>query len=203
MPRILHIHSICVTSTVKEHPDLPGGMKMFAGLIVNNVMVQKTVAVEQEQTGTSPTWKMEFDCNIPSDVTKFHITILREAQGVRLIGFAEIAQDPDEGLAFGEEQQLFQLPLTKVNMDGPLLTLAVEFNSIAGVEFSGKNDLAIQIGPSDGQIVPMFWRQQMRELNTSQDFQDLWMLHKMILLLLPTMAYKWVNRSSEPRSVSL
>ncbi|KAJ7610220.1 hypothetical protein FB45DRAFT_876023 [Roridomyces roridus] len=63
---------IHVESTVNEHSDLLAGMKMFAQLVVNNVIIQQ-------------------------NVTTFHITILREAQGVRLIGFAEIAQDPDEG----------------------------------------------------------------------------------------------------------
>ncbi|KAJ7603305.1 hypothetical protein FB45DRAFT_882002 [Roridomyces roridus] len=112
---------IHVKSTINEHPDLPAGMKMFAQLVVNNVIIQQTV---------------------PANVTTFYITILREAQGVRLLGFAEIAQGSNEDLAFGEEQKPFQLPLTRVNNNGPLFTLAVEFNSIA--ELSSRNDLAIE-----------------------------------------------------------
>ncbi|KAJ7612189.1 hypothetical protein FB45DRAFT_1009405, partial [Roridomyces roridus] len=181
MPRIVHIRSIHVKSMINEHPDLPAGMKMFAQLVVNNVIIQQTVSVEQEQIGT---WKMEFDYNIPANVTTFYITILREAQGVRLIGFAEIAQGPDEGLAFGEEQKPFRLPLTRVNIDAPVLTLAVELNSIA-VGLSSRNDMAIQIGPLDGETVHELWAQKLMGLLTSTDFQDLWIMHELILFLFP------------------
>ncbi|KAJ7618646.1 hypothetical protein FB45DRAFT_170030 [Roridomyces roridus] len=122
----------------------------------------------------------------PSNVTTFCITILREAQGVRLIGSAEIAQGLDEGLDFGEDQKPWQLPLTTVNLDGPLLTLAVAFNSTAMVELSSKNDMPIQIAPSDSHTVPVFLMQKLVKLRTSANFQDLWMMHMMILFLLST-----------------
>ncbi|KAJ7613523.1 hypothetical protein FB45DRAFT_1008992 [Roridomyces roridus] len=71
MPRLLYIHRIGVKSMINEHPDLPAGMKMFAQLIVNNNIIQKTVSVEQEQTGTSATWTMNFDCTIPPNTHWF------------------------------------------------------------------------------------------------------------------------------------
>jgi hypothetical protein len=44
------------------HDDLPGGMKMFAQLIIDETIFQQTLPVVSEQDQKS--WKLLFGCNM-------------------------------------------------------------------------------------------------------------------------------------------
>ncbi|KAJ7613090.1 hypothetical protein FB45DRAFT_1112804 [Roridomyces roridus] len=124
MSSTLRLHgNICITAAGDEHPDLPKNMRIFAQVIVNNYLVWETFAGDQEQAGQPRVWTIKMDCNISMDTETFCIAILREAKGIRLLGFVEIAKD--RGL-LEEGQKAFRLPLTTVNGDGPKLQLTLD-----------------------------------------------------------------------------
>jgi hypothetical protein len=111
---------IRVTSPVNEHPDLPTDMQMFAQLVVDETIVQQTTLVDGGHTQDSSTWTFKFDCDVcvsflsrtvpqlifsdsPAYTPTFWITIMRKAQGIRLVGSIEIAHG--EALSSGERRK--------------------------------------------------------------------------------------------------
>ena len=102
-------------------------MQMFAQLIVDGTIVQQTTpvdmeptpALEGEHTTSSSTCKFKFDCDMFVSILNwtilrliffdssphahnFWIAILRQAQGIRLVGSIEISQE--EALLLGEKR---------------------------------------------------------------------------------------------------
>ncbi|KAJ7768883.1 CHAT domain-containing protein [Mycena metata] len=195
MSRIAHLHDICVTSTNNPHPDLPTSMQMFAQLIVDGTIIQQatpvdmepTLALEGEHTTNSSTWKFKFGCDIPPHAHTFWIAILRQGQGIRLVGSIEIAQG--EALLFGERPEALCLPLVKVNPDGPLLNLTATFLiSTWSQELSGpagNNIMGTEMGAVNAPAIVARMTQMLGDTGSENqwDPQELWIMHERILLL--------------------
>ncbi|KAJ7128031.1 hypothetical protein C8R44DRAFT_851211 [Mycena epipterygia] len=123
---IIHLHSICVTSLTNPHDDLPGDMKMFAQLIIEENIFLHVLPVASECNQMS--WKLGFECNIPPHALTFSVTVLHqsETEGTRLVGYVEIRQS--EVLALVESNRSFELQLSKVNANGPSLNFSAGFS---------------------------------------------------------------------------
>ncbi|KAJ7115479.1 hypothetical protein C8R44DRAFT_740056 [Mycena epipterygia] len=87
---VIKLHSICVTSLTNPHDDLPGDMKMFSQLIVEENIFLHILPVVSEHNQMS--WKLNFECNIPPHALTFSVAVLRqsETEGIRLVGYVEI-----------------------------------------------------------------------------------------------------------------
>ncbi|KAF7366555.1 CHAT domain-containing protein [Mycena sanguinolenta] len=172
-------------SSTNPHNDLPGDMKMFAQLIIEENIFQQTLPVvaENNQMG----WKLAFGCNIPPNALTFSVAVLcqSETKGTRLLGYIEIG--PDEVLASVEENSsTIQLKLNKVNPDGPSLKFSAGFtvselpyqevlismaeNTIVSVSSHGIED----------ELQKMY--KDSKKTQFSMDALQLWVMHERILL---------------------
>ncbi|KAJ7090661.1 hypothetical protein C8R44DRAFT_750893 [Mycena epipterygia] len=90
---VIQLHSIRVTSLTNPHDDLPGDMKMFAQLIIEENIFLHVLPVASEHNKMS--WKLGFECNIPPHAFMFSVAVLRqsETEGTRLVGYVEIRRD--------------------------------------------------------------------------------------------------------------
>ncbi|KAF7352078.1 hypothetical protein MVEN_01170600 [Mycena venus] len=121
---VIQLHSICITSLMNPHNDLPGDMKMFSQLIIEENIFLQTVLVASERDQLS--WKLSLGCSIPPHASTFSVTALRysKTEGIRLLGHAEVRRE--EILRSAESNLPFELELNKVNPDGPSLKLSVD-----------------------------------------------------------------------------
>ncbi|KAJ6599665.1 hypothetical protein B0H10DRAFT_1958968 [Mycena sp. CBHHK59/15] len=181
---VIQLHNICVTSLTNPHDDLPGDMKMFAQLIIEDNIFLQTVLVASEDHQKS--WKFSFGCKIPPNARTFLVTVLRhsETEGIRLLGHAKIGQE--EIFGSPESASSFELILKKVNLDGPSLKLNVGF-SVSEVllphEIPGSLDM-----PEDrmtSHMIPTELRKMQENSSKtpfSMDSLQLWVMHERILL---------------------
>ncbi|KAJ7240985.1 hypothetical protein C8J57DRAFT_1562049, partial [Mycena rebaudengoi] len=139
---VIQLHSIRVTSLTSPHDDLPGDMKMFAQLIVEDHIFLQTLPVASEDNQMS--WKLGFGCKIPPHAPTFSVTVLRqsETEGTRVLGYVEIGRG--EVLESVESKKSFQFKCHKVNPDGPSLNFNAGFSvselpyhEVSGLELSG------------------------------------------------------------------
>ncbi|KAJ7624057.1 CHAT domain-containing protein [Mycena polygramma] len=186
MLRLVHIHS-GYPSCGPVFRRTVYAMPMMAQLIVKNDIVKQSDIVTAEDQGD--TWKLRFDCNIPSDILFFSITILRKnppkTLGTRLLAHAKIAIG--EALASAEQKRPFTVHLEKVNPDGPSLELRAAF-SISGSVNANAYDLGwmhtpIRIGPIE--ILPM-WQSLMECGRLPAHSPQMAVMHQRILLLPST-----------------
>ncbi|KAJ7743642.1 hypothetical protein B0H16DRAFT_1561212 [Mycena metata] len=124
---VIKLHSIRVTSLTNPHHDLPGDMKMFAQLIIEENIFVQTLPVASEHNQMS--WKLGLGCNIPPYASTFAVTVLRqsETEGTRLIGYIEIGRGKVLG-SMESDRCTLQLELTKVNFNGPSLKFNASFS---------------------------------------------------------------------------
>ncbi|KAJ7622289.1 CHAT domain-containing protein [Roridomyces roridus] len=126
-PRVLMISpDIHISSLSNPHADLPPGIHLFAQLIVEDLIINETMAVTSE---TDQNWTLTFTCDLPEDTTAFCITILGIARCSRLLGSVKITRD--EAFLHAEQQKSFSAPLAKVNSDGPTLNFSTLFSGAA------------------------------------------------------------------------
>ncbi|KAJ7218802.1 CHAT domain-containing protein [Mycena rebaudengoi] len=185
---VIQLHSIRVTSLTNSHDDLPGDMKMFAQLIVQDNIFLQTLPVASEQDQTS--WKLGFGCNIPLHVPTFSVTILRqsETEGTRLLGYVEIRWG--EVLGSADSNRSFQLELHKVNSDGPSLRFNAAFSvtelpyqEISSLDPSGiaeNTSASVQSHGIRSELQKMY--EDSKKPQFSLDSLQLWVMHERILL---------------------
>ncbi|KAF8218104.1 hypothetical protein K438DRAFT_1925316, partial [Mycena galopus ATCC 62051] len=140
---VIQLHSIRITSLTNPHDDLPSDMKMFAQLIIEEIIFLQTLPVSSEQDQKS--WKLQFGCNIPAHAPTFSVAVLHqsETEGKRLLGYVEIRRG--KVLASVEWNRcILQLELNKVNLDGPSLKFSAGFSvsklpyqEVSGVDLIG------------------------------------------------------------------
>ncbi|KAF7372930.1 hypothetical protein MSAN_00499700 [Mycena sanguinolenta] len=148
LKKVITLHSIRVTSITNPHNDLPGDMKMFAQLIMEDNIFGQTLPVESENNRMS--WKLWFGYSMQPHVLTFSVTILRqsETEGKRLLGYIKLRRDeilgsvnsPHRLEGIAEDYNVaFQLELNKVNPDGPTLKFSARFSvsSFPDPELSG------------------------------------------------------------------
>ncbi|KAJ7127713.1 hypothetical protein C8R44DRAFT_851098, partial [Mycena epipterygia] len=179
---------IRIQSSSDPHRDLPPGMQMFGQLIVDGTIVQQTLPVSSKGSPNSLSWKLRFDCSVPSHASTFLIAIMRKHKGNRLLGSIKISRG--EALSAGEQQETFvNLPLVKVNLDGPLLHLSAAFSipsSSPQPPHLDKTDLmTIQIGPVNNETIKaQLWQMHIdTKSGIELSSQDLLVMHERILLL--------------------
>ncbi|KAJ7639988.1 CHAT domain-containing protein [Mycena polygramma] len=183
MSRILYIHNIRVRAPIDPHPDLPAGMKIFAQLIGDGIILKQTVPTDREDNQDAPTWKFRFDCEVPPHIPTFTIAVMRKIQGTRLLGSIEIGRG--EALTFGEERKPFRLSLVKVNPDSPLLNLTVALSISTLTQeplgLHGNNIQGLQVGFISPLAIAIDL-QLLLDATAQVDPQDLWVMHERILL---------------------
>ncbi|KAJ6484105.1 CHAT domain-containing protein [Mycena sanguinolenta] len=185
MFRTIHLHNIRVRSLVNPHADLPTGMQMFAQLMVDGAIIQQTMPVDVDDTQDFFSWKLRFDCDIPSNAPTFRIAIMRKALGFRLVGTTEIARG--EALSSGEQRNPFRLPIMKVNFDGPMLHLSAAFSVNTDSTSLSMNDIhGIKVGSLIIQAITEDLGQMLRNsmlMKMEVATQELWVMHERILHL--------------------
>ncbi|KAJ6545703.1 CHAT domain-containing protein [Mycena capillaripes] len=185
---VILLHSIRVTSLTHPHDDLPGDMKMFAQLIIEENIFLQTLPVASEQD-QKKSWKLGFGCNIPAPT--FSVAILRqsETEGTRLIGHVEIGRD--EVLGSVELNRALRLQLNKVNADGPSLTFSGGFSvselphgEVSGSDLTGmpENTIACVKGLAIATELQNIYEDS-RKNQFSMDALQLLMMHEKLLLL--------------------
>ncbi|KAF7363123.1 hypothetical protein MVEN_00664800 [Mycena venus] len=199
---VIKLHSICVMSLKNPHNDLPGDMKMFAQLIIEENIFKQTLQVTSEHD--QPSWKLGFECNIPPHAPTFSVTILRqsETEGTRLLGYIEIGQ----GEVFGSVESnrcTLQLELNKVNPDGPSLKARAGF-SVSELPYRDVSDLDVIGMPENtiGAVRSHEIRDELQKMykdskktNFSMDALQPWVMHERILLCLQSNDNRaeWLN----------
>ncbi|KAJ7312280.1 CHAT domain-containing protein [Mycena albidolilacea] len=138
LKKVIQLHSIRVTSSTNPHDDLPGGMKISAQLIIEDVIFLQTLPVASEHDEMN--WKLVLGCTIPLHALTFSVAVLRqsETEGTRLVGYVEICRG--EVLRSVEWNRSFQLQLSKVNPDGPSLEFSAGF-SVFETPYQGPSGL--------------------------------------------------------------
>ncbi|KAJ6471581.1 CHAT domain-containing protein [Mycena vitilis] len=183
MSRIIYIHNIRVRAPIDPHLDLPAGMKMFAQLIGNGIILKQTVPTYREDNQDAPMWKFKFDCEVPPHMLTFTIAVVRKYQGTRLLGSFKIIRG--EALTFGEERKPLRSLLVKVNPDGPLLNLTVALSISTLTQeplgLHGINIQGLQVGSISHLDIAMDL-QLLSDSTTQLDPQDLWAMHERVLL---------------------
>ncbi|KAJ6459113.1 CHAT domain-containing protein [Mycena vitilis] len=191
--RIIHIHSIRVNSLVHPHTDISSDMQMLAHLIIDGNIVKQSDTVMPEASGIS--WKLKFDCKIPSDALVFSLAVLRKnlPSGSRLLAHAEIARG--EALTLGEQKKPLILQLIKVDPDGPSFEIRAGFSVSESTIESRPNDLdSIRLGPLDSRAIV----QSLESMSSFADknrgpmpaYAELEAMHERILLLPITSQYR-------------
>ncbi|KAF8174787.1 hypothetical protein K438DRAFT_1771369 [Mycena galopus ATCC 62051] len=136
---VIKLHSIHVTSLKNPHDDLPGDMKMFAQLIIEENIFLQALPVASEQDQNS--WTLVFGCNIDMGFTDPHffsaqpMLLLSQWQscarvkprenGLLVMLKSGVVKSLD---LWNKSGVAFQLQLNKVNPDGPSLNFHVGFS---------------------------------------------------------------------------
>ncbi|KAJ7458810.1 TPR-like protein [Mycena galericulata] len=199
---VVKLNSIRVTSLTNPHDDLPGDMKMFAQLIIeDNIFLQTVLAASKHD---QMSWKLSFGCNIPPHALTFSVAVLRrsETEGTRLIGYVEIGQG--EVLRSLESNRCaLQLQLNKVNPDGPSLKFSAGFSvsdlpyhKVSGLDLIGMpdNTAASVKGPRIGRELQKMYEDS-GKTQVSMDALQLWVMHERILLCYQSNGNRarWLN----------
>ncbi|KAJ7233553.1 CHAT domain-containing protein [Mycena rebaudengoi] len=197
----IQLHSICITSLTNPHADLPGDMKMFAQLIVEDNIFLQALPVASEDNQMS--WKLGFGCKIPPHASTFSVTILRESEteGTRLLGYVEIGRG--EVVESVESKKSFQLKCNKVNPDGPSLNFNAGFSvsqlpyhEVSGLDLSGMPEDTIastKVHKIRSELQKMY--EDSRKAQFSMDALQRWVMHERILLCLQSNdgRARWLN----------
>ncbi|KAJ7469252.1 TPR-like protein [Mycena latifolia] len=188
LKRVIKLHSIRVTSLTNPHDDLPGDMKMFAHLIIEENIFLQTLPVASEHDQMS--WKLGFGCNIPPHTLVFSVAVLRqsETEGTRLVGYVEIGRG--EVLESVESNRSFQLQLNKVNPDGPSLKFSAGFSvselpyqQVSGldlIDMPANSSASVKGRRIGNELQKMF--EDSKKTHVSVDALQLWVMHERILL---------------------
>ncbi|KAJ7213678.1 CHAT domain-containing protein [Mycena rebaudengoi] len=183
---VIQLHSIRVTSQTNPHDDLPGDMKMFAQLIIEERIFLKTLLVTSEQDQMS--WELSFGCKIPPHTATFSVAVLRqsETKGTRLVGYVEIGR----GEVLGSVELAFQRELYKVNPNGPSLKFNAGFSvselpyqEVSGLDLLGMPENTITSVKAHGiksELQKMY--NDTRKAQFSMDRLQLGVMHERILL---------------------
>ncbi|KAJ6599697.1 CHAT domain-containing protein [Mycena vulgaris] len=189
MSRIVQLHNIRIRSASNAHDDLPVEMRMFAQLLVDGTIVHQTVPVDAEVSQGSLSWKLRFDCLVPSYASTFRFAIMRKTQVNRVLGSVEVARG--EALSSGEHKKPLRLPLVKVNLDGPLLELSAAFSVSSSSNIPSGLDLTDITGIRMGPVAVLAIVHDLDGLyeaangQINVDSQLLLMMHERVLLLSP------------------
>ncbi|KAJ7277231.1 hypothetical protein C8J57DRAFT_1581528 [Mycena rebaudengoi] len=195
LKKVIQLHSIRVTSLTNPHADLPGDMKMFAQLIVEDNIFLQALPVASEDNQMS--WKLGFGCKILPHASTFSVTILRESEteGTRLLGYVEIGRG--EVLESVESKKSFQLKCNKVNPDGPSLNFNAGFSVSELLYHKGSGlDLSVastKVHKTRSELQKM--HEDLRKPQFSMDVLQRWVMHEKILLCLQSNddRARWLN----------
>ncbi|KAJ7481329.1 TPR-like protein [Mycena galericulata] len=199
---IIQLHSIHVTSLNNPHDDLPGDMKMFAHLIIEENIFCQTLPVASEHNQMS--WKLVFEYNIPPHAPTFSVAVLRQSktEGTRLIGHVNIRRD--EVLEVVKSGRAFQIHLNKVNPDGPSLTFHAGFTVselpyqevVTSLDLIGmpENTIFTVKGQSIGSELRKMYEDS-RKTEFCTDSLQLLMMHERVLLFCQSndKRAQWLN----------
>ncbi|KAJ7290684.1 TPR-like protein [Mycena rebaudengoi] len=189
MPKVIHLHSIRVTSRTDPHDDLPSDMKMFAQLIIEEKIVLQTLPVASEHNQMR--WNLIFGCSISSYDVRFSVAILRqsESEGTRLLGYVKIGRGEVLGSVELNSGTL-QLKLRKLNPDAPSLKLNAGFSvsglsnqEVLGLDLIGMPDNTITSVKKHGirrKLQEMY--ENSKKPQFSMDVPELLVMHERILL---------------------
>ncbi|KAJ7440863.1 TPR-like protein [Mycena latifolia] len=174
---------ISVKSLTSPHDDLPADMQMFAQLIINEEIIRQNVPVELEVSHSS--WNLDFECDIGPDTPVFLVAILRHSKtaGTRLLGSIEIERS--EVLELVEANRSVKIMLNRVNSDGPLLELRVDFSAsgnssaLSGSDVNDIGNNQITSIKSCGTTDDL----RSMEIQGPIDPLELWVMHERLLLL--------------------
>ncbi|KAJ7277246.1 CHAT domain-containing protein [Mycena rebaudengoi] len=201
LKKVIQLHSIRVTALTNPHADLPGDMKMFVQLIVEDNIFLQALPVASEDNQMS--WKLGFGCKILPHASTFSVTILRESEteGTRLLGYVEIGRG--EVLESVESKKSFQLKCNKVNPDGPSLNFNVgfsvselQYHEVSGLDLSGMPEDTIastKVHKIRSELQKM--HEDSRKPQFSMDALQRWVMHEKILLCLQSIddRARWLN----------
>ncbi|KAJ6461773.1 CHAT domain-containing protein [Mycena sanguinolenta] len=167
---VIQLHSIRITSLTNPHDDLPGDMKMFAQLIVEENIFVQTLPLASEHDQIS--WKLGFGCNMRDEI----LGSVDSPHRLRNI-------NEDDNVAF-------RLELNKVNPDGPTLKLSARFSvsnfsdqKVSGLDLIGMPEdtvASVKCHRMERELQRMY--EDSRKTQFSMNALQLSVMHERILL---------------------
>ncbi|KAF7328193.1 hypothetical protein MVEN_02577000 [Mycena venus] len=122
-------------------------MQMFAQIIINQRIFLQTLLVDSQPS--KDCWKLKPDCKIPEHAITFLVAIMchSKTQGTRLIGFVEVGKA--QALLSWDQKNSLYLNLSKVNPDGPSLTLEANVSACQSFTMPLNKSIDIPGEPSE------------------------------------------------------